>query len=115
MSPIPVHPETPETNSIIHIYQEQTSMTRQAGKNHYDRKRDVKSVSIASTTASTASAFSQVQEARTRRQLNHYSDSASNMENSQSGLLPHGQAAPVTGWFSLVARSQVHCPAGRAP
>jgi hypothetical protein len=29
-------------------------------------------------------------------------------------LLPHGQAAPVTGWFSVAERSQVHSPAGRA-
>ena len=52
----------------------------------------MKSVSIAS---STFSAFSQVHE--------------------YSGLEPHGHAAPVTGWFSLAARSQVHWPTGREP
>lgn len=35
--------------------------------------------------------------------------------NSQEGLLPQGQASPLTGWFSVAALSQVHCPAGRAP
>ena len=52
----------------------------------------MKSVSMAS---STISAFSQVHE--------------------YSGLEPHGHAAPVTGWFSLAARSQVHWPTGREP
>lgn len=44
---------------------------------------------------STASAFSHVHDA--------------------SGLAPHGHDAPLTVWFSLVARSHVHCPAGRDP
>lgn len=54
------------------------------------RPNEVKSVSIAD---STASAFSQVHDA--------------------SGLAPHGQLEPVNDWFSLVDRSQVHWPTGR--
>lgn len=49
---------------------------------------------MASAAASTALTFSQVQDVE--------------------GLLPQGHASPVTGWFSAAARSQVHCPAGRA-
>lgn len=54
----------------------------------------MKSVSKASAAVSTAAAFSHVQE--------------------EEGLLPQGQASPLTGWFSVAALSQVHCPAGRA-
>lgn len=55
----------------------------------YHRPNEVKSVSIAD---STASALSQVHDA--------------------SGLAPHGQLEPVNDWFSLVDRSQVHWPTG---
>ena len=53
---------------------------------------EVKSVSMADSTAST---FSHVHDA--------------------SGLAPHGQLEPVNDWFSLVDRSQVHWPTGRDP
>lgn len=32
-----------------------------------------------------------------------------------SGLAPHGHEAPLTAWFSVAARSHVHCPTGREP
>jgi len=35
-------------------------------------------------------------------------------KNSPAGLAPHTHEAPEGFWFSVLARSQVHCPAGRA-
>lgn len=35
--------------------------------------------------------------------------------NSPAGLCPHEQVDPATVLFSVVARSQLHSPAGRAP
>lgn len=60
-----------------------------------------------------ALAFSQVQEAKVF--VSSESSRSQTLQNLLEDLLPHGQAAPVTGWFSVAERSQVHSPAGRAP
>lgn len=70
------------------IQQIKPDPTRYTGINHLP----VKSVS---NPDSMASAFSHVHDA--------------------SGRAPHGHEAPLTAWFSLLARSQVHWPTGRDP
>lgn len=79
----------------------------------YSRPEPVKS------TSKSDSAFSHVQEAimnqvRTCFLINTKPNQQGNI-NLQEGLCPQAQAAPVTGWFSVSALSQVHWPAGRVP
>jgi hypothetical protein len=41
-------------------------------------------------------------------------DAAATAQDLPAGLDPQAQVFPAGFWFSVLARSQVHCPAGRA-